>query len=371
MGDLANDFLLASGKLQTLCYKADIEAALRTKNLAGFQLLDLHDFPGQGTALVGVLDAFRDEKGYVTPEEYSRFCNETVPLARFDKRIFSNLDTLKASIEVAHFGKIPLINEKPVWKLTNSFGELIEEGSFKEKTIEIGNGINLGEIAVALRKIQSAQKLILSVQVSNFQNTWDVWVYPDKQSVITNENSIKVVNKLDKATIDYLKNGGKVLFNISMGDILPDKGGKIGIGFSSIFWNTSWTLGQKPHTLGILCDPKHPALAEFPTEYHSNWQWWDAMSHSNAIILDEFPESLTPIVRVIDDWFQNRRLGLIFEAKLGKGSLIMSGVDLHTNLNNRLEAKQLLFSLKKYMTSDQFNPRTVLKLNDIESLLVK
>jgi hypothetical protein len=75
MSNLADSFLLASGKLQTLCYKADIEAALRTKDFAGFQLLDLHDFPGQGTALIGVLDPFWEEKGYVTPQEYSRFCN--------------------------------------------------------------------------------------------------------------------------------------------------------------------------------------------------------------------------------------------------------------------------------------------------------
>ncbi|MCR8668925.1 beta-glucuronidase [Aestuariibaculum sp. M13] len=371
MGELADEFLLASGKLQTLCYKADIEAALRTKNLAGFQLLDLHDFPGQGTALVGVLDAFWDEKGYVTSDLYSKFCNQTVPLARLEKRIYSNTDTLKASIEIAHFGKSPLVNAKPKWKLTNMSGQLIEEGRFAEKTIDIGNGIALGEVVVPLSKSQNPEKLILSVQVTEFENTWDVWVYPIEQTEITNENSVKVVHKLDKQTIEYLKNGGKVLFNISKGDILPEKGGDIAVGFSSIFWNTSWTLGQKPHTLGILCDPKHPALEAFPTEYHSNWQWWDAMSHSNAIVLDEFPKSLKPIVRVIDDWFQNRRTALLIEAKVGKGSLLMSGIDLHTNINERLEAKQLLYSLKKYMTSNQFNPDTALNIEDITSLLVK
>jgi len=88
MGHLADSFLLSSGKLQALCYKADIEAALRTPGLAGFQLLDLHDFPGQGTALVGVLDAFWEEKGYISPEEYKKFCNTTVPLARLKKRIY-------------------------------------------------------------------------------------------------------------------------------------------------------------------------------------------------------------------------------------------------------------------------------------------
>jgi hypothetical protein len=98
MGHLADSFMLASGKLQALCYKADIEAALRTPEFGGFQLLDLHDFPGQGTALVGVLDPFWEEKGYISPEEYRRFCNTTVPLARLEKRIFVEGETMTANI---------------------------------------------------------------------------------------------------------------------------------------------------------------------------------------------------------------------------------------------------------------------------------
>ena len=84
----AHDFLMASGKLQALLYKEDIESALRTPGFGGFQLLDLHDFPGQGTALVGVLDPFWDSKGYITAEQYRRFAGPIVPLARLERRIF-------------------------------------------------------------------------------------------------------------------------------------------------------------------------------------------------------------------------------------------------------------------------------------------
>ena len=156
--------------------------------------------------------------------------------------------------------------------------------------------------------------------------------------------------------------------NITKGDITPEYGGDIGIGFSSIFWNTSWTNDQKPHTLGILCNPEHPALAHFPTEYHSNWQWWDAVSHSNVIIFNEIPE-LNPIVRVIDDWFKNRKTALLLEAKVGKGKLLFSGIDLHTNLKERLEAQQLLYSLENYMVSDAFNPKVNITNNQLKRIL--
>ncbi|NER17863.1 sugar-binding domain-containing protein [Spongiivirga citrea] len=371
LGHLADSLLLASGKLQVLCYKADIEAALRTKDMAGFQLLDLHDFPGQGTALVGVLDAFWDEKGYVTSKEFRKFNDVTVPLVRLKKRIFLNNETLKAQVEVAHFDSKSLKQTKTTWKLTNGEGDTFSKGSFKKKNIPIGNGTQLGEIDVDLNDIEKAQKLTLAVTISDKTNTWDVWVYPLKKETIAKESEVRVVDKLNASTLAYLNNGGKVLLNVSKGDVKPEKGGDIGVGFSSIFWNTSWTKGQKPHTMGILCNPEHPALNEFPTEYHSNWQWWDAMSHSNAIVLDEFSADLKPIVRIVDDWFQNRRTALIFEVQVGKGKLLVSGVDLHSSLKNRPEARQLRYSLVKYMASDLFNPNISLKEGEIKNLFVK
>ena len=190
-----------------------------------------------------------------------------------------------------------------------------------------------------------------------------------KKEPVDRVEEVWVVQQLDDRTLAYLNRGGKALLNITKGDIASGKGGNIGVGFSSIFWNTAWTSGQKPHTLGILCDPEHPALAEFPTEYHSNWQWWDAMSNSNAIVLDDFSADLKPIVRIINDWFDNRRTALIFEAKVGQGKLLVSGVDLHTNMENRREAQQLLHSLEKYMASDQFNPQVTVAIDDITSLL--
>jgi len=366
MGDLADSLLLASGKLQTLCYKADIEAALRTKGFAGFQLLDLHDFPGQGTALVGVLDAFWDEKGYVSPEEFKSFSGHTVPLARLEQRTFLNTDTLSASVEIAHFGANDLTDITPTWELRDSNGSIYAQGRLDNTDIPIGNGTILGAINIPLDTIKAARQLNLQVAVEGFKNDWDVWVYPSKKEEINTD--LRVVTKLDTGTINYLSNGGKVLLNADKGALAADKGGDIGIGFSSIFWNTSWTNGQKPHTLGILCNPEHPALADFPTDYYSDWQWWDAMSHSNAIILDEFSPDLKPIVRVVDDWFENRRLALLFEVKVGKGKLLVSGIDLHTDLANRKEADQLLYSLKNYMNSSAFNPKQKVAIEAITAL---
>ena len=369
MAQLADSFLLASGKLQALCYKADIEAALRTKDFGGFQLLDLHDFPGQGTALVGVLDPFWGEKGYVSPAEYSRFCNSTVALARMKKLIFTNDESFEASVEVAHYGADPILVCIPEWKVTDKAGRPILSGKFAQTSLPMGNGLKLGDLKFPLSDIKTAEKLVLEVSVHGKSNSWDFWVYPAIKETIPGVEKIRVVQSLDTSAMEFLKNGGSVLLNLKKGTLSPEMGGTIQVGFSSIFWNTAWTSGQAPHTLGVLCNPSHPALAEFPTEYHSNYQWWDAMSHSGAIDLSSFPKELNPIVRVIDDWFTNRPLALIFEAKVGNGKLLVSGIDFQTDLENRPEAQQLLFSLKKYMTGEKFNPKVELKTETLIRLV--
>jgi hypothetical protein len=366
MGHLADSFLLASGKLQVLCYKADIEAALRTPRFGGFQLLDLHDFPGQGTALVGVLDPFWNDKGYTTAEEYSRFCNATVPLVRLPKMIYNSHEILAASVEIAHFGEFPLQDITPVWILKNASDSILFRGQLARTNIPIGNGFKLGELRQSLASIKQATRCVLSVTAGKVENSWELFVYPDTLPPV--DASIYVTQELDARARGILDKGGKVLLSIKKGSIKPDKGGDAGIGFSGIFWNTSWTNGQLPHTLGILCDPNHPALKEFPTQYYSNWQWWDAMTHADAIRLDAVSSAIEPIVRVIDDWFTARPLGLIFECKTGKGKLLVSGIDLLTDKEKRPEARQLLYSLEKYMAGDQFSPQSSVETSTIDTL---
>jgi len=370
MGDQAEDFLMASGKLQVLCYKADIEAALRTRDFGGFELLQLHDFPGQGSALVGILNPFFGSKGYVTPEEFRMFCNQTVPLALMQKEIYTNNESFIAKIELAHFGAKPILKAVVLSRIFNSNGETVHSDSTTIDEIKIGNTILADAISMDLIKIKTPQKLTLEVSVKNtsFKNKWNFWVYPAKQEVINSD--VFITERLSKNAVSILKNGGSVLL-LTYGKVGKEKGAQIAIGFSSIFWNTAWTNNQAPHTLGILCDPKHPVFSEFPTEFHSNWQWWDPVSHSQAMILDGFPANLRPLIQPIDTWFENRRLALAFEAKVSNGKLMVCSIDLKDKIDERPVSKQLMSSLIKYMNSQSFNPQIELDKDLIENLLEK
>ena len=361
---LAEQFLMASGKLQTLCYKADIEAALRTRGFGGFQLLDLHDFPGQGTALVGVLNPFWESKGYVTPEEYSRFCNAVVPLLRTERFILNSGETLNATVEIAQYSAEDLQRAETRWRLKDQQGKAVDEGRFTSERIPTGTLTEVGKIS-RLMETDVPVQYKLEVSVGEYSNDWDIWVYPRTREP---EGEVRIATKLDETTEKWLRDGGKVLLTPRFGSLKNEGKDSVAVGFSTVFWNTLWTRGQAPHTLGILCDPKHPALSLFPTEYHSNYQWQDAMSHCNAIPLKKLGDGIEPVVRIIDDWFTARPLGMIVELKIGKGKLLLCSADLTTDAENRPEARQLTNSLLRYMNGDSFDPRQSSTAEAVKSL---
>ena len=367
MLDKAEKFHMASGKLQALCYKADIEAALRTPGFAGFQLLDLHDFPGQGTALVGVADPFWDSKDYISPEEYKRFSGETVPLALMPKRVYRNSETFEATLELAHFGQSALINITMDWKIEDANGNVLKEEKIPGNSIPYDNCTKIGDIQYDLSDLEGPQKLTLTATFSRFgSNSWDFWVYPDQLDMPDSDDVI-VASELTPEVRQGLSQGRKVLL-ILHDKIKGEKGGDVQVGFSPIFWNTMWTGNQAPHTMGILCEPKHPLFNDFPTEYYSNWQWWDIVTGAQVMNMEDFPAQIDPLIQSIPDYHKNRKLAFAFEGNVGEGKLLVTSIDFTKNLEENLASRQLYYSMLNYMESEQFAPANNISLKNIEKL---
>lgn len=364
------DFLRASGRLQVLCYKEEIEAALRTPGVGGIQLLDLHDFPGQGTALVGVLDAFWGSKGYVTPAEFRRFYSATVPLARTEKRVWTADETFAAEVSVAHFGPIPLRNIRPTWKLIRSDGTTAASGRGAARTIPVGRGVELGSLRFAWDEVElpgqwptpQSYRLVVGLEGTPYENDWTLWVYPRSVRKATPDDP-HISTSLDDATLAHLAAGQNVLLFLTRVPRHFPRGS-----FEPIFWNRFMFNTQQRQTLGLLCDPQHPALKHFPTAFHSDWQWQDVVSRSRGIVMDDLPRELQPIVQVIDDWNTNRKLGLMFECRLGKGKLLVCAADLMNDLDERPAARQLRYSLLSYMTSDAFVAKVDVTVDQLRAL---
>jgi hypothetical protein len=357
--NLAYDFTNASGKLAALLYKEEIERALKTPSFDGFQLLQLQDFPGQGTALVGLLNAFWESKGAISDEEFRKFNSEVVPLIRFEKAVYELGENFTASIEVANFYK-EMPAQKINWNITDTSGNSIKNGSMENVSLHVGNNPELGTIDFPI-KSDTAEKFTITVSLdgTEYQNNWSVWVYPKNVSI--NSSEVLVTSSMEKAAA-ALKQGRKVLLNSELKSLKGIEGR-----FVPVFWSPVHFPNQ-PSTMGLLMDEKHPALAKFPTGSHTDWQWWDLCIKSKSVSIDSL--NVEPIVRVIDNFVTNRSLSTVFEAKVGEGKLVFSSMDLISDLKNRPVARQLRHSLLEYMKGDAFNPSKTVKIENLKKMII-
>ncbi len=304
----------------------------------------MQDFPGQGTALVGLLNAFRESKGIIKPDEFREFCSEVVPLIWMDKAVYRNSDSLKLELGIANYyremkgGKLRL-------ELLTHAGQTLHAETF---TIDIPNGgtSRLTRAAIPLSAIKEAASLTirLSVEGTDYVNHWPVWVYPEEKIVQT--GNVLVTTSFEEAG-KVLKEGRKVLLTPAP-EYLAGLEGK----FVPVFWSPVHFPDQ-PGTMGLLIDPEHPAFKLFPTEFHSNWQWWNLCKRSKTLDINGL--NVTPLVRVIDNFYKNRNLTNLFEVKAGQGKLLFSSMNLQ---DHSPENEQLLRSVIRYMESGDFNPKT-------------
>jgi hypothetical protein len=362
---LADKFVKASAQLSLLLYKEEIESALRTPGLAGFQLLGFHDHPPQGTSTIGIVTALRESKGIISPEEFRQFCGTTVPLARLPKRTYTSQELFTADVDVVHSGPADIAGAAFCWRLLTDPDELIVEGVFQTIDVATGTLTRLGTITADLSIAQAPAKLRLEVFLERTEiiNSWDLWVYPVAPS--ENNPGVSWSRTWDRDQAKTVQEGATLILELTEEQIPHATRGC----FTSLFWNPIMKRAQKSLTHGVLCDPDHPALKGFPTEFHSNWQWWDVLRPSRVLNLDGMQPQPEPIVRMIDSFIGNRCLSVLFEARLGKGRIMVTSLDLTTDLQNRLAARQLKQSLLEYAVSTSFNPKTAVTTDALDRLI--
>ena len=407
MADQNKAFAQASGKFAVSLYKDEIEGCLRSYPYGGFQVVEARDFPGEGCAIIGWLDAFWDSKGLITPAEFRRFCGPVVCLLSMPQRIYTSDELFTAKAMLSNYGPGDL-RSAAEWKITDEQNNTIASGSFATGTMQQGKVTSIGDIKASLKKAHSPSRLLVTVSAAGTSNSWNIWVYPAKQ--VAAAPDVRVHYAFDEAARKDLANGERVLlfsspaeglYEIKTAFMGPDSVRQfppVSKGRSAIpgtympaFWNMR--LFNQAGTLSILCNPQHPALAGFPTETHSDWQWagqlgrytaqasyaiagdaamheWDVrFNRSKSVVLNETPADYRPIVQVIDNYERNYKLGIIFETRVGKGKLLVCALDLDTDAGKRPAARQLKASLLQYAAGEKFNPTHELSIELLEKIL--
>ena len=391
--DRNKEFVQSSGKFQLQCYKEEIEANLRTPGLGGFQLMGLHDYLGQGTSFVGLLDAFWTPKPYVTADDFKEFCNSTVPLARMSKPIYMQSDVFEAEIELAHFGAEPMENTVVAWRIDETPRP---KGEFPPRSYPVGKNIRVGRISVSLTKIPDGEHTLTVIVgpanlfdsltgkirpdpkvkkgIDYFENHWSFFVYPETVPAEfvgcpdctlsrERERDIFITRSWDEAEKKLAK-GARVLF-------VPRP---VDLDWSSpplervpVFWNRQMYPAWS-HFLGLVISGGH-AFDYFATQSYFDWRWGPLITNVRAINLDQMSPKISPLVSAIDDWNRNYKLGVMFECAVGDGRLFVSAIDISKENDENALSRQLRYSVLNYMSTDCFQPNVPVTAGEMRSLL--
>ncbi len=351
--EMDKEFRLASGQLSALLYKDEIESFMRTPSCAGYQLLSMQDYIGQGEAVIGWLDSFYESKDILDPETARQYMNTVVPLIRMSSYTWYSGDTIQASVLLHQYGPENLSDHVILWELLDEDGKKLLGQQFPPDDYAKGMLHQLGELYIPLPEITNAGafRIRLVVNGTNYMNSWPIWVYP--KELAENDQSVFITKKYDQQTRDSLAGGAKVL--LLAHEIGSPELRKFAA-WKPLYWSASFFPGQSIETLGLMVPHDHAALASFPTENFGSWNWWNICQGAHGFVLDGAPDGYQAIVQPVSDFHFSHRLGSIFETKVGIGKLLVCGYNLSSERDTLPEVRQLRYSLIQYMESGAFDP---------------
>ena len=360
-------YVEATGELSRLAYREEIEAAMRTRELSGISLLGLQDFPGQGTALVGMMNSHMESKPYpfARPERFREFFRESRIFVKLPRYTYEEGEHLTAEVEVANFGKESITGELG-WTLgyrdcavNSGRGELRCDRADRQKNCPPGTYTSLGRLDIPLEVKGVSAALILTVSIGDCTSTYPVWVY-QKTSPECPKN-VYETRVFDEQTRAVLQNGGRVYLS-------PDADresllNSIKTQFTTDFWSVG-TFADQEGGMGQLIDTEHPIFKEFPTDFHTDWQWW-IVAGKRAVIL---PRSMKSVITEMDSYAFLRPMAQMIEFRCLKGKVLLSTMELHKS-QQYPEVRALQASIYTYLSGENFEPAEEITEEELSMLV--
>ena len=370
-------YVEATGELSRLAYREEIEAAMRTRELSGISLLGLQDFPGQGTALVGMMNSHLEPKPYdfARPERFREFFQECRILVKLPHYTYEAGERLIAEVEAANFGKgniegvfcWTLAGKKSVSENGNcepaeikSKNTVIATGEDTEITIcRPGSYTEVGSLDIPLDFVEKNTALTLKVRIGDSISAYPIWVYR-KTTPVCPEN-VYETRAFDMKTREILQNGGRVYLSPDADkESLPNS---IKTQFTTDFWSVG-TFADQEGGMGQLIDTEHPIFKEFPTDFHTDWQWW-IMATKRAVIL---PHPMKTIITEMDSYAFLRPMAQMIEFRCLKGKVLLSTMELHKS-QQYPEVRALQASIYTYLSGENFEPAEEITEEELSMLV--
>lgn len=315
------DFYQATGTFAVDCYRREIEAALRSKELSGFQLLDMQDFPGQNVALVGVLNAWLESKGLISPANWRRFCSDTVILGELESFVVSEGQQISMPVKLSVCNWAQFEGQELTYKITAGGQELAIGWFALEKGVERLQEVGVISFAIPALNHPEKVQIDLCIPGTEIANDYTLWAYPQidvdikEDKICCNDQEVSIVRTIEEA-VACQKNGRKAICVPVMAE--EDVEGT----YCTDFWNypmfrsISESMNRKVPigTLGLLVHQDEKLVQSFPYEKYSTPQWYQLVMHSHCSVL-EGKEDVDLLVQPIDNVERAHKLGMLYYEK--------------------------------------------------------
>ena len=354
----------ATGELSLIAYKEEVEAALRTKEYSGISLLGLQDFPGQGTALVGMMNSHLNPKpfSFAEPARFRSFFTDVLVLIYLEKYTYVENEILRAKVKLANYSAGD-VSGTLITQLSDGEGIIFLKEASEKITGKQGDVSLIGEIEIdlSLLKLEKSSTLELKVSIAGFCNTCKIWVYKENSQNPVKPERVYETKRLDSKARDILENGGIVfLAPDSLKEEIPNS---IKSNFTTDFWSVG-TFSSQEGSMGLLINNEHPLFKDYPTSFHTDYQWFMQSSQRSLIL----PEEIESIVTVMDSYAYLRNMGMLMEFNCLKGRVFFSTLGLH-NLGKYPECMALLSSIYRYLDSDEFKPAQSIGFEEMNAIM--
>lgn len=306
-------FFRQTGHLAVDCYKREIETLLRSREVSGFQLLDLQDYTGQGTALVGVLNAMMENKGLISAEEWREFCAGTVVLGEFASFTGMMGEDIRFDVQ---------ISECDPEKQHTRIHCTLMDGERELYACDVAPGARHGRLTDAVSVTFPAEcyrdamqeritglTVVLTLE-DGTRNHYPIWLIPPIDIRITREGIEKDGRMVTFVSAEEKADGAAI--------VVPSAEGQLPAEYCTDFWcypmfrSISESMGKPVPvgTMGLSIDTASPLLKRFAQEDYTTPVWYAILQTAHV---QRLPADIHPAVQMIDNTERCARLGILYQ----------------------------------------------------------
>lgn len=306
-------FFRQTGHLAVDCYKREIETLLRSREVSGFQLLDLQDYTGQGTALVGVLNAMMENKGLISAEEWREFCAGTVVLGEFASFTGVMGEDIRFDVQ---------ISECAPEKQHTCIRCTLMDGERELYACDVTPGARQGRLTDAVSVTFPAEcyrdamqeritglTVVLTLE-DGTRNHYPIWLIPPIDIRITREGIEKDGRMVTFVSAEEKADGAAI--------VVPSAEGQLPAEYCTDFWcypmfrSISESMGKPVPvgTMGLSIDTASPLLKRFAQEDYTTPAWYAILQTAHV---QRLPADIYPAVQMIDNTERCARLGILYQ----------------------------------------------------------